>query len=173
MPNWTIIIWYTLLSCAIQAGAAEPGDTAITPSHRFELSGLLSFESYGSNLHTVNKIEFGVNWLRFMSSSVEMEAEFRNNSMQGGALATCFRLIRGRHELRPGACGGIRSLWVGGYSDKTPFVGFKGIYSFDVISALSLRLEVKARWYFEERMVFGTKAMAGMCWSFGRVGKNL
>ena len=149
------------------ATATAAADTTVVNQHRFELSGLLSFDSYAENIHTVNSLEFGVNWLRFMNSAMDLDVEYRNHSVKGtGALSASSRFFLGRHEIRPGICIGVRSLLVGAYSDNAPIVGLKGIYAFNVSRNLSLRLEVKAQWFFEDHTVFGSKVLLGMCWSF-------
>jgi hypothetical protein len=154
----------------ILSGTVAAADTVVVAAHRYELSGLLSFDSYENNFHTVNSIEFGLNWLGILYSGADLDVEFRNNSVKAsGAVSTTFRWTRGRHEIRPGVCGGVRSLWVGSYSDKAPCAGFKGIYAYNVSPALSLRAEVKAEWFLEARTVFGTKALLGLCWGFGLV----
>jgi hypothetical protein len=146
---------------------AVPIDTFIVNLHRFELSGLMSFDSYASNYHVTSSIEFGANWLGFMNSALNIDGEYRNYSVKSiGTLSTSFRFFLGRHEIRPGICGGLSVLTVGNYSDNSPLIGLQGLYVYNVRPSISLRAQLNARWFFEDHTVFGSKVLLGVCWSF-------
>jgi hypothetical protein len=161
------MIFYIVFLFHITTIGAASVDTSIVNHHRFELSGLMSFDSYASNYHVASSVEFGANWLGFMNSALNIDGEYRNYSVKSiGIMSMSYRFFLGRHELRPGVCGGLSVLTVGSYSDNSPVIGLQGLYVYNVRQNISLRAQLNARWFFEDHTVFGSKVLLGVCWSF-------
>ncbi len=159
--------FYMLFFLSIHASHAGAGDTSLVNSHLFELSGLLSFDSYANNYYMAHRVEFGVNGLHFLNSAFAADFEYRNHSVKCvGTVSANYRFYFGRHEIRPGVCGGVSSLYVVSYSNHAPVAGLQGTYAYNFSNSVSLKVELKSCWFFEDRTVFGTKVLLGMCWSF-------
>jgi len=161
--------WYFCVFVFLQfhASGAAMADTAIVNPHWFELSGLVSFDSYANNYRVSSQFEIGANWFRFLNTALGVDFEYRNFSVKSiETMFASYRFFLGRHEIRPGVSGGVSLLRVGNYSDNSPVAGLQGAYSYNVSRSISLRAEIKACWFFEDHTVFGTKVLLGMCWSF-------
>jgi hypothetical protein len=139
----------------------------------FEITGLLNFETYGGNIYTNNGFIFGVNPLPVMNAAVSASISYRNYSSRIKTLFSadyCFLIDR--LEIRAGGLGGISSLVVGHYSDNSPVTGAEAIFGIRLTPNVSVRMQHRSIWYFEEHTVYGLELLAGITYSFKNINKT-
>lgn len=147
--------------------AENRNDNSCVNHYLFEISGLLNFETYGSNVYLNNSIEFGMNPLNNMNLALSASYVYRNyDSKLKTILSADYCISVDKLEIRAGCLGGLSSLYIGSYSNKNPLCGFEAILGVRVTPNVSIRLQHRSIWYFEDHTVYGSELLVGVTYSF-------
>jgi hypothetical protein len=138
---------------------------------RFECSLYGNISTISSNVYIQSDISSGLNFLKYMNSTITFNLQYRNYSLMTNEFISLNGSINlKKHRLCSGITCGLYTQRTGSYSDAVPCSGIELLYAYRLSDNASLCLKERiVRFSESNHKTTASSTLLGFCFSFHNV----